>query len=319
MKTLWREPDLALALIVGEVCLAASIWHAITVFRTGGGATLYPEPSRIILAYIAFECIRQARPHTGMVVGAYGIALSVVPRAIVDLAHTTTLAGIVLIILYALGVIGVGALVGLAIATLSSLVGKWLRRGRPTASVVREPQSAPGPTGWVLVLTALLVFAPLAESLGWAFQADFRVVLGLWGRGTNPWQGWGIFYRLDRTLLVTLASVAAYGLLKRRSWTKGVTVGYLVAGLLITLVRLQFFRSLPRDAVELEWMLPANTGYVNANLFMLTPAVGVGSLIRLNVIGAVIRAIACLVGIPYVLMSKQLRQFLQRTRPAANS
>ncbi len=52
---------------------------------------------------------------------------------------------------------------------------------------------------------------------------------------------------------------------------------------------------------------------------MLTPAVGVGSLIRLNMIGAVVRAIACLVGIPYVLRSRELTEFLQRTRPDADS
>ncbi len=90
-------------------------------------------------------------------------------------------------------------------------------------------------------------FAPLAESLGWAFQADFRVALGLWEHGTSPWHGWGIFYRLDRTLLVTLASLAAYGLLKRKGWMKTVTTGYLVVGFLVTLARLIFFRALPSD------------------------------------------------------------------------
>jgi hypothetical protein len=237
----------------------------------------------------------------------------------VDLTYPATLAGIVDIIAYPLAVIVIGAVIGLAVGTLSWLVGRWLRWRRLTTGIVPELRSSPRAAGWVLVFAALLILAPLVESLGWALQADFRVVLGLWERGTNPWHGWGIFYRLDRTLLVTLASLAAYGLLRRRSWTKGVTVGYLVAGLLITLVRLQFFRTLPKDVVELEWMFPANAGYVNANLFMLTPAMPAGSLVGLNVIGAAARSIACLVGIPYVIRSRKLMEFLQRVRPPTDS
>jgi hypothetical protein len=315
MKALWRKPDLVLALIVGEVCVAASIWQAITFLRTGGGATLYPEPSRIVLAYIVFECIRQARPLTGAVVGAYGVALWLVPRSVAELVYSWAFD----IVWGTPAIIGVGAVIGLAVATLSWLVGNWLRRKRPTADVVPEPLSAPKPAGWVLVLAALLVLAPLAESLGWAFQADFRVALGLWEHGTGPWHGWGIFYRLDRTLTMTLASLAAYGMLGRRRWMRSATVTYLVVGLLVTAVRLVFFRTLPADLVQSGSTTPIGTGYANANLFMLTPAVAVESLVRLNVIDAVVRAIACLVGIPYVLRSRKLTEFLQRTRPPADS
>jgi hypothetical protein len=311
-----RKPDLILALIVGEVCVAASAWQAATYQRTGGGARLYPEAAYIVLAYVLFESIRCARPAVGALTGAFGLATVVVPRAVGSLAEVRGLRAASEVVVGFAALLALGAVLGLVVSTIA-----WLfRRRRDQQVTAPAPAAGPRLGGWLLVLVLLLAVAPAVESFGWAFEGDFRQGFNFALEASKMWPGWGVFYRLDRTLTVALASVAAYALLRRRRWARGMTASYLAVGLVVALTRVWFYHLLVLENAAWNEGALAVPGreFQYVNLFVLTPVMSFEGLVRANLIEVAVRAALCAVVIPYLYLSRRAKDaFARRGVPVA--
>jgi hypothetical protein len=312
MKSRSLLPDPFLTLIVCEVLAGASSAVQALRLSTGGDFRTYPEPLMVMLVFILFESVRHARPLGAAVTAALAAAAALVPAAVADALYFTPISIKVESVVYPLIAIAACSAVCLLIAGIPWLVRRWFKRPRR-----QESEPRPRPTGWLRLLLLLFAALPLVEAFGWGYQAGFRAVLGLWETGTNPWHGWGIFYRLDRLGVVVLCAVAAYALLRRWHWARWPVALYLVAGLVITLVRAWFYHGLylAYPIPEFGALPTSGCEYQFANVSMTPiPSIPFQSLTRLNLLEAGLRAFGCVVIIPYLFISRDAKYALGRSK-----
>jgi hypothetical protein len=323
MKSLGRKPDLILALIFAEMVVPAVIRDTAEPGLAGIVPPAYNplqySPLLIALLYMAFESIRYANPLAGAAVGAFGLSMSYLCMCVRSAYSGRFDAVTMLSVLF---FAAIGAMLGLATGSLAWLVRRlFRRRERQSTEPDAMAWTSPRPTGLLLAVIMLLALAPLAESVGWAVQAGigFREQLAIVlfeSRVPNAeevFRTWWMLLSLERFVVVVLASAAAYALLRRRPLARGLLVVYMVVGLLFALARIPVFRFLQMQYAY--WGLAPTSGYMLANMYMPRPPVAANVLYGLTYLEVPIRALACAIGLPYVLMSRKLGEFLRSVRP----
>jgi hypothetical protein len=323
MKSLWRKPDLILALVFAEMVIPAAIRDTAEPGLSGlhslGDNPPQYSPLLLALLYLAFESVRHANPLTGAAIGAFGLSMSSLCMY-VGWSYAWRFNGETL--LYVLFFAVLGAVLGLVIGTLAWL-GRRLfrRRGGQSAEPDATAWTCLRPTGLLLTVVVLLALAPLVESVGWAVQAGigFREQLAAVlfdnhvPNAEEVYRTWWVLLSLERFGVVVLASAAAYALLRRRPLARGLLVVYMVVGLLFALARIPVFRFLRMQ--HAYWGIVPTSEYMLANVYMPRPPVAASVLYQLTYLEAPVRALVCAVGLPCVLWSKRLKEFLRPVRP----
>lgn len=170
-------------------------------------------------------------------------------------------------------------------------------------------------------MAAALVLCLLAESAGWAVQAGvgFHEWLSYYiidGMGWPAWEAtWKVvepLVQLDRLVVVALASLSTYAMLKRWRSARALIVAWGLTAFALAVVRVLFFQRLGLpDALG---GLTSTSEYTFVNLYMATPALPVPVLFDVMRLEVPIRAALCVVGLPYVLLSKRLKEYLGAPR-----
>jgi hypothetical protein len=322
MRSLWRRPDLILALVFAEMVVPAVIRDTAEPGLGGlhslGDNPLQYSPLLLALLYLVFESIRHANPLTGAVVGAFGLSVSslcmYVGSSYSGRFNAETL-------LYVLSFAVIGAVLGLVVGTLAWL-GRRLfrRRGRQSTEPDATAWTCLRPTGLLLAVTILLALTPLVESVGWAVQAGigFREQLAMVifdnhvPNADEVYRTWWVLLSLERFVIVVLASAAVYALLRRRPQARGLLVIYMIVGLSFALVRIPVFRFLRMQYAY--WGFLPTSEYMLANIYMPRPPVTASVLYQMTYLEAPIRALICAVVLPYVLRSRKLKEFVRPIR-----
>jgi hypothetical protein len=82
VKSLWRKPDLVLALIVAEVCIPLELQSMLTAGKSAYDAHFWYWTPWVIIAYVAFEGLRSAQPLNGLFAGVLGATVLAILRIV---------------------------------------------------------------------------------------------------------------------------------------------------------------------------------------------------------------------------------------------
>jgi hypothetical protein len=318
-----RKPDWALALVFAALVLPAAIPDTIIgLVDSYDDAPFKYRPGTLMLLYIVLECARKRRPLTGAVVAAFTLALAVLVLALRDVIRQGNSPD-----LYpseVLAVVAMGAVLGATIAGIGWFF-EWLVRRPPVAYSTQRPEPVSvRPSGVVTVMALAMVLCLLAESAGWAVQAGvgFDTWLGFYLQDSTGWYAtvaaWRVvqtLVQLDRLVVVALASLATYAMLKRWRAARGLIVAWGLVALALAVARVMFFRRLGLpDALG---GAVRTSEYTFVNLYMARPALPAPVLFDVMRLEVPVRAALCALGVPYVLLSKRLKEYLGKPRPGS--
>jgi hypothetical protein len=281
-----RKPDLVLGLLFFEVCLGCPIPLGLV----GAGANSGILWSFLIaLGYVLYEAIRIARPLAGLDVGGFGFFAYIIGYVLGELAHSGRFESVLLGAAFT----ALGGVLGLAAASVSWLV----RRRNPSAGSVGV--SAAVLHGRPVLPLIVLAVAPLLESLLMTLQMDVVYsISGLLSAGGTA-VDWKLL-SLDRPILIVLAILSGYALLRRRRWMRLVVTIYV--GLGVVFAALHLLLGLRLDSL-VAMSVPSGSGYDLANLSMPFYPIALSDYIRACGIELVVRAILCAVIVPWVYLA----------------
>jgi hypothetical protein len=302
-----RKPDFALGLVFGVVVFGLSLWHSLFIAHgCYGNYGLILHPGRLlVLTYITYVAIRRAHVLPGMIAGALAATVWVVPWVVgSSLGGTWGIGDIAQTLLVA---VTFGASLGAVLATLSWLVRLLWRRitGRLPKEPAPEPCSTVRPGGWLLVSLVLMVAALFVDSVGLSLERDLYDPLSHWIINERLWRGWLDVFKYERALPIALGGLACWSLLRRRRWAGRATAVYLIVAAVLTVARFAAFRYLhvddtpPLPTEEWEWSVYE------------MPLMRFTALDDVTLVEAVLRLAACAVGIPYLLRSRRVRDWLK--------
>jgi len=315
MKSLWRKPDLVLALIVAEVCTPLELQSMLTAGKSAYDAHFSYWTPWVIIAYIVFESLRAARPLNGIFAGVLGATILAMFRIVDYIVFRAQPLGWTLI--QALPSVAFGAAFGLVLSALAWPVHRRWEKMRGTQASASPGRTAPqDSSAWPLALSMLMAVAPLVESAMLALETWFCYAYEFWTLDHRAFLIGGKTITLyERAVMVALAGLATFGVVKRRPWARGVMVAYLSSALLFTLLLLDARLTVERwfvDRLLASHLRGAHGGAWNlTHDFPPFPAF----LLWASKAEPLLRAIACAVGIPYVLISRKLKESLQLARP----
>jgi hypothetical protein len=284
-------PDPALALVACAACLGGSAGLVAADALAGVPAPGSWPLAIIVLGYVLFECIRHGRPLDGALAALWATLALVIPMVVKSLFSSRGLewGGMAA---EGLLVSAVAAAAGLVLGTAAWLVRRLLKvKPRQPAVDTKPPRSR-----WTVTIAAFAVALILVESVLWGLQRPFALYFLQFA---VDWRGWQFFYQYDRLLLVVLAGVLAYAVLRRHRLARPAAAGYLAAGVVLAAVRTVFFLQTARLWPEpsLGHITSPGNGYQYVNMYPVVPSVSFDSLVRVNTVELVVRAVVCAVGL----------------------
>jgi hypothetical protein len=158
----------------------------------------------------------------------------------------------------------------------------------------------------------LMAVVPLVESVMLATETWFCYAYEFWTLDHRAFLiGGETIVLYERAVIVALAGLATFGVVKRKRWARGVMVAYLFSALLLTLLLLDARLTVGQWFVDR--LLARHLRLTQGRPWNLThdfpsfPAL----LLWASKVEPLLRTIACAVGIPYVLRSRRLKEFLR--------
>jgi uncharacterized membrane protein len=225
----------------------------------------------------------------GLDVGAFGFFAFIVGHMLGGLAHNGHFESVLLGIAFT----AFGGVLGLAAASVSWLV----RRRNPSAGSVAV--SAAVLHGRPVLPLIVLAVAPLLESLLMTLQMDVVYpISGLLSAGGTA-VDWKLL-SLDKPILIVVAILSGYAMLRRRRWMRSVVTIYL--GLGVVFAALHLLLGLRLDSL-VAMSVPSRSGYAFANLTVPFYPIALSDYIRACGIELAVRAILCAVIVPWVYLA----------------